>query len=319
MKEEVCFGVDIGGTSVKIGIFSMKGKLIDKWEIPTRTTERGKNILSDIADSINESLKVKGIEKNQVTGVGLGVPGPVKEDGTVLVCVNLGWGIFNVAKELSELLSIPVKAANDANVAALGEMWQGGGKGCMNIVMVTLGTGCGGGIILDGKIVAGTHGAAGEIGHAPALAEEDIIGVCGCGKRGCLEQIASATGIAKMATKYVDEFKMPGMLSGNNNISAKAVLDAAKKGDETAILVVEKMACYLGNSLACICAVVDPEIIVIGGGVSKAGQYLIDTIQKHYKEKVFDALKDIKFALAKLGNDAGIYGAARMVATEADI
>jgi len=313
MMEKVCFGVDIGGTAVKIGIFTLTGKLFDKWEIPTRTEERGKYILSDIAASINEALSIMKIRKSDVTGVGLGVPGPVKEDGTVLMCVNLGWGIFNVADELSQLLKLPVKAANDANVAAFGEMWQGGGAGHLNIVMVTLGTGCGGGIILDGKIVAGTHGAAGEIGHTPALAEEDIIGVCGCGKRGCLEQIASATGISKMATKYVKELKMPGKLSECDHITAKAVLDAAKEGDETASLVVEKMASYLGNALAVICAVVDPEIIVIGGGVSKAGQYLIDTIEKHYQGKAFQTIKDIEFALAKLGNDAGIYGAARMV------
>jgi len=314
--EKVCFGVDIGGTTVKIGIFSLKGKLIDKWEIPTRTNERGKYILSDIAASIDETIELKKIAKDNVTGVGLGVPGPVKEDGTVLMCVNLGWSIFNVADELRSLLNLPVKAANDANVAALGEMWQGGGKGHLNIVMVTLGTGCGGGIILDGKIMAGTHGAAGEIGHTPALAEEDIIGVCGCGKRGCLEQIASATGISKMALKYVNDLKMPGMLSGSDNITAKAVLDAAKEGDNTAVLVVEKMAAYLGNSLAIICAVVDPEIIVIGGGVSKAGQYLIDTIQKHYQEKAFHAVKATEFALATLGNDAGIYGSAKMVCAE---
>lgn len=313
MMEEVCFGVDIGGTTVKIGIFTLEGKLIDKWEIPTRTEENGKYILGDIAVSIDEAIDTKGFSKSNVTGVGLGVPGPVKEDGTVLMCVNLGWGLFNVADELSKLLNLPVKAANDANVAALGEMWQGGGKGRLNIVLITLGTGCGGGIILDGKILAGTHGAAGEIGHTSALAKEDIIGVCGCGRTGCLEQIASATGIAKMASRYVNELKMPGVLSGKDHITAKAVLDAAKEGDETAILVVEKMASYLGNSLAALCAAVDPEIIVIGGGVSKAGKYLIDTIQKQYKEKAFHAVKDTEFALATLGNDAGIYGAARMV------
>lgn len=314
--DKVCFGVDIGGTAVKIGIFTLAGNLIDKWEIATRTIDHGKYILADIAASINEAIEAKKIPKSQITGVGLGVPGPVREDGTVLMCVNLGWGVFNVADGLGKLLDLPVRAANDANVAALGEMWQGGGKGHLDIVMVTLGTGCGGGIILDGKIVAGTHGAAGEIGHTPALAEEDIIGVCGCGKRGCLEQIASATGIVKMALKYVKELKMSSVLSGNEQITAKAVLDAAKGGDKTAILVVEKMASYLGNSLAVVSAVVDPEIIVIGGGVSKAGKYLIDMIQEHYRQKAFDAVKDTEFALAMLGNDAGIYGAARMVGTE---
>lgn len=310
---KICFGIDIGGTTVKIGVLSLEGQLLDKWEIPTRTEEGGKYILGDIADSVKKYVADKGIDMSDVVGAGMGVPGPVTSDGTVLRCVNLGWGVFNCAKALSDLLGVPVKAGNDANVAALGEQWQGGGKGHNDLVVVTLGTGVGGGIILGGQILAGVNGAAGEIGHMQVVAPEDTIGVCGCGNQGCLEQIASATGIVKLAKRLVEEIDTPTSLRELSQITAKDVLDAAKAGDAGAVSVVEKMAYYLGSALAAICAVVNPEIIVIGGGVSKAGQYLIDKIREAFIPKAFHALRDTEFALATLGNDAGMVGAARLV------
>ncbi|HIS47673.1 MAG TPA: ROK family glucokinase [Candidatus Scybalocola faecigallinarum] len=310
---KICFGIDIGGTTVKIGVLSLEGELMDKWEIHTRTEEGGKYILGDIADSVKKYVADKGLNMADVVGAGMGVPGPVTEDGTVLRCVNLGWGVFNCAKELSDLLGVPVKAGNDANVAALGEQWQGGGKGHDDLVVVTLGTGVGGGIILGGKILAGVNGAAGEIGHMQVVAPEDTIGVCGCGNSGCLEQVASATGIVKLAKRLVEETDTPTSLRELSQITAKDVLDAAKAGDAGAVSVVETMAKYLGSALAAICAVVNPEMIVIGGGVSKAGQYLIDKIQEAFIPKAFHALRDTQFALATLGNDAGMVGAARLV------
>lgn len=310
---KICFGIDIGGTTVKIGVLSLEGELMDKWEIHTRTEEGGKYILGDIADSVKKYVADKGLNMADVVGAGMGVPGPVTEDGTVLRCVNLGWGVFNCAKELSGLLGVPVKAGNDANVAALGEQWQGGGKGHDDLVVVTLGTGVGGGIILGGKILAGVNGAAGEIGHMQVVAPEDTIGVCGCGNSGCLEQVASATGIVKLAKRLVEETDTPTSLRELSQITAKDVLDAAKAGDAGAVSVVETMAKYLGSALAAICAVVNPEMIVIGGGVSKAGQYLIDKIQEAFIPKAFHALRDTQFALATLGNDAGMVGAARLV------
>lgn len=310
---KICFGIDIGGTTVKIGVLSLEGELMDKWEIHTRTEEGGKYILGDIADSVKKYVADKGLNMADVVGAGMGVPGPVTEDGTVLRCVNLGWGVFNCAKELSALLGVPVKAGNDANVAALGEQWQGGGKGHDDLVVVTLGTGVGGGIILGGKILAGVNGAAGEIGHMQVVAPEDTIGVCGCGNSGCLEQVASATGIVKLAKRLVEETDTPTSLRELSQITAKDVLDAAKAGDAGAVSVVETMAKYLGSALAAICAVVNPEMIVIGGGVSKAGQYLIDKIQEAFIPKAFHALRDTQFALATLGNDAGMVGAARLV------
>ena len=300
------FGVDIGGTTVKIGLFTIQGEMVEKWEITTRTDEGGKYILNDIAASVEDKLAEKKIEKSDVAGVGMVVPCPVKADGTVIKCVNLGWGIFNVEEELSKLLDLPVKAGNDANMAALGEMWQGGGKGHKDIVMVTLGTGVGGGIILNGKMLAGTNGAGGEIGHI--CVNDDETEVCGCGNKGCLEQYTSATGIVRMAKIILNTTDKPSKLRQIQYISAKEIFDAAKEGDEVAATLVENHGKVLGKALAQIACVVDPEIFVIGGGVSRAGDILINTTAKYFAQYAFHACRQTKFALATLGNDAGMYG-----------
>ena len=305
------FGVDIGGTTVKIGLFSTEGELLEKWEITTRTDDGGAYILSDIATSIDNKLTEKGISKDDVKGVGMGVPGPVKEDGTVIKCVNLGWGIFNAADELSELTGLPVKAGNDANMAALGEYWQGGGKDYDNVVMVTLGTGVGGGIILNGKMLAGVNGAGGEIGHMTIdLNEQDA---CNCGKKGCLEQYASATGIVRLANRALQATNKPSRLREVKYISAKEIFDAAKNGDDLALDLIEEHGRRLGYALANVACVVDPEVFVIGGGVSKAGDILITTTKKYFQEYAFHACRNTEFQLATLGNDAGMYGGAASV------
>lgn len=302
------FGVDIGGTTVKIGLFTVEGVLTDKWEITTRVDEGGKNILADIAQSIEEKLAEINVSKDEVAGIGMGVPGPVKDDGTVLRCVNLGWGVFNVAEELSNMMGLPVKASNDANMAALGEMWQGGGKGYKNIVMVTLGTGVGGGIILNGKMLSGVNGAGGEIGHIQI--NDNETDVCGCGKKGCLEQYTSATGIVRLAQIALNNTDKPSSLRNVQYVSAKEIFNAAKNGDELAKELVENHGKYLGKALAQISCVVDPEIFVIGGGVSKSGEIITDITAKYYQEYAFHACRKAKFALATLGNDAGMYGGA---------
>lgn len=305
------FGVDIGGTTIKMGFFETDGKLLDKWEIKTNTENGGKEILSDVAKAIDNKLAQEGISKSEVEGIGVGVPGPVRADGVVNRCVNLGWGIVDVANELSALTGLNVKAGNDANVAALGEMWQGGAKGCKDVVMVTLGTGVGGGIIVDGKIVAGFNGAGGEIGHITV--NKDEIEACNCGKYGCLEQYTSATGIVRMAKRKLSKTSDETMLRKFEELTAKDIFDAAKEGDETALDLVDELGEILGSALSNIACVVNPEVIVIGGGVSKAGAILIDTIQKHYEETAFHAAKDTRFEIASLGNDAGIYGSMAMI------
>ena len=305
------FGVDVGGTTVKIGLFSIAGGLLEKWEIPTRTEENGKNILPDIARSVLDKADEKNISREEIEGIGVGVPGPVAEDGTVLRCVNLGWDVFNVQDALAALTgNLKVKAGNDANVAALGEMWQGGGKGCKDLVMVTLGTGVGGGIILDGHILPGSNGAAGEIGHMPM--RDDETEFCGCGKQGCLEQYATATGIVRMTRKYLKE--NPGVETLlTKDSSAKDIFDAAKANDKVALQMVSELGNMLGKALACISCVVNPQAFVIGGGVSKAGEILIDAVRKEYVHYAFHASADTPFKLAELGNDAGMYGCVKLV------
>lgn len=305
------FGVDVGGTTIKMGFFETSGKLIDKWEIKTDTSNGGENILSDIAKAIDNKLAQEGISKNDVQGVGVGVPGPVNSKGIVLKCVNLGWGVFNVEEELASLTGLKVKAGNDANVAALGEMWQGAGKGSEDMVMVTLGTGVGGGIIVDGKVIAGANGAGGEIGHITV--NDDEIEACNCGQYGCLEQYTSATGIVRMAKRKLAKTDEETSLRSVEELSAKIIFDEAKRGDKIAGELVEELGKILGSTLSNIAAVTNPEVIVIGGGVSKAGQILIDTIHKHFIESVFHACKDTRFVLAGLGNDAGMYGCVKML------
>lgn len=305
-----CFGVDIGGTTVKMGIFKFDGETIDKWEIKTRTENNGSAILPDIAYSIAEKLKEHGIEKEEVLGIGVGVPAPVSEDGIVNGTANLGWGYKEVKHELEELTGIKAKIGNDANVAALGEMWKGGGLGHKNMMMVTLGTGVGGGIIVGGHILSGANGAGGEIGHICVNYEETES--CGCGSKGCLEQYASATGIVRMAKKRLEAGADNTVLKAES-VTAKDVFDAVKAGDKLAIEIADDFGRYLGYALANIAALTDPAVIVIGGGVSKAGEILLDYVKKGYDERVFFANKKVKFALAQLGNDAGIFGAAKMI------
>ena len=304
------FGVDVGGTTVKLGLFDIDGGLKDKWEIPTRTENNGSFIISDIAKSIQAKIEEKSIAKEDIQGVGMGVPGPVKEDGTVLKAVNLGWGVYNPNEELSSLLNVPVKTGNDANVAALGEMWKGGGQGYTDMVAVTLGTGVGGGIIINGHIVCGANGAGGEIGHIHL--DDDEEDTCGCGAHGCLEQYASATGIVRIANKKLAASDKDSVLR-KDEVTAKNVWDAVKAGDELAIEAANVYGEYLGKGLAAVACVVNPQIFVIGGGVSKAGDVLIEYMKPYYEKYVFHGCKDVKFALATLGNDAGIYGSAKLV------
>lgn len=309
---KVCFGVDIGGTTVKIGMFDELGELEFQCEIPTRKENSGELVIPDICEKLCSILADSDLTKEDVIGVGLGIPGAVDDNGTVLKCVNLGWGVFNVADKFKEVFGdVTVKCGNDANVAALGEQYKGSGEGVKNMVMITLGTGVGGGVILDGKIITGVNGAAGEIGHMPMCDDEES--TCGCGKKGCLEQYGSATGVVKVAKKILANTDEASELRNKEDFSAKDVFDLAKAGDDVANLAVEELGKYLGKAAAYISCVVDPDMFVIGGGVSRAGQFLLDRIERNYKEYAFFASRETKFTLATLGNDAGIYGAAALI------
>ena len=291
-----CFGVDIGGTTVKLGLFTTEGEIVDKWEIKTRTENQGEAVLPDIAAALNEKLEEKQIPKDEVEGIGVGVPAPVDSEGVVQNTANLGWGYKEVKREMEELSGMKAEIGNDANVAALGEMWLGAGKGRKNII--------------DGKPLVGAHGAGGEIGHLCVNYEETDH--CGCGNTGCLEQYASATGITRLANIRLAKDDKASVLRGQE-VSAKTVFDAVKADDEVAKEIAEEFGKYLGHAMANLAAVADPSAIVIGGGVSKAGEVLLQYVEKNFKEKAFFANKDTEFVLATLGNDAGICGAAKLI------
>ncbi len=305
-------GADIGGSSIKVGIFRESGSLISKWEIPTRREENGAYILQDITAFLEEKLKEQGINKEQVIGLGIAVPGPVLENGLVNQCANLGWGLLSVEEEMAKLIDIKkIRVINDANAAALGEMWQGSGSDHQNMVMLTLGTGVGGGIISQGKVLAGSFGAAGEIGHMQVSFHEEAL--CGCGKKGCLEQYASASGMVRLAKMRLEESRQDSVLQKLEGFSAKEICDAAKAGDDLAMEVLEEACEKLGRALSYISTVTDPDLYIIGGGVSRAGQILTDKIGDYFRKYAFHSSRMAEIRLAELGNDAGIYGAAKLI------
>lgn len=322
MSEKVLFGVDIGGTAIKFGIFDEKGCLHKDWEIPTNRSDKGAHIMEQIALSIESVIQKVGMEHNQIAGIGLGVPGPVLEDGEVVKAPNLGWQNRNVKKELEEMSGLKVVAANDANVAALGEIWAGSGRGCENLVLVTLGTGVGGGIVLGGRLVYGSGGGGGEFGHMCVNPEETE--VCGCGRRGCLEQYTSATGVVRLARtcarnadgqnlQETGEIILAGKHIRSADLTAKDVWDAVKEQDPIACQTAEIFGEKLGFALANLAAVLNPEQFLFGGGMSRAGEIMLPFIEKNYEKYVYGPCRKAKFGFAALGNQAGIYGAARLV------
>ena len=312
--KEYAFGIDLGGTTAKIGLFTTSGALLEKWEVPTDTSNAGEHILENLANAIRGKMAEKEIPAEQVEGVGIGVPGPVLNSSVVpIVCANLGgWGERNVSAQLSGLLDgLKVLVGNDANVAALGEIWMGAAKGAKNAVMVTLGTGVGGGVVVNGKVIDGVHGAGGEIGHITVNRHETA--VCGCGKRGCLEQYSSATGVVRCMKKLLDENPDTPCVLRGTEFAAKDVFDAARNGDALAAREVDEMSDTLGMALANIASTVDPEAFLVGGGVARAGDVLFAPLNKHFQEYAFKSCRETPIKQASLGNDAGIYGAVRLI------
>ena len=315
--KEYAFGIDLGGTTAKVGLFTTAGDLLEKWEVATDTSNAGEHILKNLASAIRGKMDEKHLTAEQVEGVGIGVPGPILDSRIVpIVCANLGgWGKRNVSEELGGLLDgMKVLVGNDANVAALGEIWMGAAKGCRSAVMVTLGTGVGGGVIVNGKVIDGTHGAGGEIGHITVNRHETA--VCGCGKHGCLEQYSSATGVVRCMKKLLDENPDTPCTLRGTDFAAKDVFDAARNGDALAAREVDEMTDTLGMALATIAATTDPEMFMVGGGVARAGDVLFDPLRKHYQQYAFRSCRETPIQQATLGNDAGIYGAVRLIVGE---
>ncbi len=301
-------GVDVGGTGIKIGLFSSAGELLEHWVIETNTSDNGAHILTDIAKSVSVNLTVKGIDKKQVNGLGIGIPGPVV-NGVVEKCVNLGWGRVEIEKELSTLCGLKVFADNDANAAALGEYKAGSGKEFSSIVFVTLGTGIGSGIIYDGKIIQGFQGYGGEMGHM--IINSDETDLCNCGKCGCLEQYGSATGIKRITKKHLaarkDEYSS--LREYDYPLTTREIFAEAQKGDAIASDVTEYCMDVLGKGLANVCHVINPEAVIIGGGVANAGDWIIDKIKTNFYKCMIYLGNDTRLILAKLGSEAGMYGA----------
>jgi glucokinase len=318
MSGQWIVGVDLGGTTTKLAFINMDGEILHKWEVPTDNSNEGQNITTNIANAIDDKLVELNEKKTKLAGIGMGAPGPINyETGVVLNVVNLGWqDNFPLQESLHSLTGLPVAIENDANCAALGEMWNGAGKGTSDLVCVTLGTGVGGGVIANGNIVRGINGAAGEIGHITSIPFGGA--PCNCGKSGCLETIASATGIVRLAENELANPEYKGQLavifSESGKVTAKDVFDSARNGDELANKVLNEVTFHLGFALANIANTLNPEMIVLGGGVSRAGDILLDQIKANFSKFTFSAARDTtNLSLATLGNDAGAIGAAWLI------
>lgn len=320
MFEKWLVGVDLGGTTVKIAFITDSGDIVHKWEISTDKSEQGNKIPSHIARAIDQKLREIGETKSRLSGIGIGAPGPVNDaDGSVYVAVNLGWRNFPLRDRLSLETALPVVVDNDANVAAIGEMWKGAGEGANDLLCVTLGTGVGGGVIANGEIVHGVNGAAGEIGHITSVVEEGAL--CNCGKSGCLETVASATGVVRLAIGALTSTETPSILrdvyNETNELTAKLIFEAAKASDELAVNVVNELAFHLGFSLANMANVLNSKKIIIGGGVSKAGDTLLNPVREQFRRFAFQRVAEgAELIIATLGNDAGVIGAAWLAKTK---
>lgn len=291
-------GIDIGGTEIKVGKFS-DGKLLSTKLLKTDISNYGSNIMNDIFIAIDELS-----EQDTLIGIGIGVPGPVT-NGFVLGAQNIGWEKVDLTtKVTSRYPHVKVAILNDANAATFGELAYGSAKGYHSVVMLTLGTGVGGGIVMNDQLLEGASGSAGEVGHIRV--KEDNPRHCTCGLFGCLEQYASATGVVKTAYELRKE---KDTRLNKHNLTCKEVFDFAQAGDEISQMVVEQMTDYLASGCATIANIINPEVIILGGGVSKAGEYLRAKVASKFQKLCFYAVKDTKFILATLGNDAGIYGA----------
>lgn len=311
-------GIDLGGTSVKLAILTTEGEIQEKWSIKTNILDEGSHIVPDIIDSIRHRFETHGLTKDDFLGIGMGSPGVVdSEAGTVIGAYNLNWKSLQLVKEQFEAaLGLPFFIDNDANVAALGEQWVGAGNNNPNVVFMTLGTGVGGGVIAAGNLIRGVKGAGGELGHITVDLEEPF--ACTCGKKGCLETVASATGIVNLTRRYADQYagdaKLKQLIDDGQDVTAKDVFDLAKEGDDLALIVYRHFSGYLGLACANIAAVLNPAYIVLGGGVSAAGDFLLDGVRRVFEENSFPQIKEsTQLVLATRGNDAGVLGAASLV------
>lgn len=320
MLDKKVIGIDLGGTTAKIGILNQSGDILSKWELPTDISEEGLKIIPNIIQSIKTYLDSENLSSEDFLGIGMGTPGTVnRKNGTVIGAYNLNWRTLQpIREQVESSTGIPFFLDNDANVAALGEQWKGAGNNEKNVSFITLGTGVGGGLVSDGTLIHGAVDAAGEVGH---ITVEPGGYECTCGKKGCLEQYASATGIVRLARdlakEHSQESDLKKLVLNNDPVDSKAIFDAAKAGDEYANFVVDRFAYYLGSALGNIANILNPSTIVLGGGVSKAGEFLVEKVSKVVEEFTFPTIRSVtKIKIAELENDAGMIGAASLVINE---
>ncbi|MGF3075565.1 ROK family glucokinase [Facklamia sp. P12955] len=310
-------GIDLGGTSAKMAIISQKGQIIEKWSIPTMTQNKGQKIVPSIIESIQNKLEERQEVAEDYLGIGMGSPGTILEDGSVKGAYNLNWvHPHPVKSQFERAINLPFMIINDANSAALGELWQGAGKGCSDLAMLTLGTGVGGGIICQNRLIKGASGSAGEIGHITVDFTDRF--PCSCGKKGCLEAIASAKGLNNLgqllAKDYQGQSSLYQMFQASQVVEAEDLMVAVKANDDFALEIFENFSKYIGLACSYLANILNPQQIVIGGGISKAGDSLKESIEKQYQKFVFQPIKDqTQISLAELGNDAGILGAAYLI------
>lgn len=303
------FGVDIFGPNIKFGFFDEKGELLDKWKIAHSVAHNGNQILPAVADEIESYMSRKQLMEDDIIGVGVGIPGPVNENGVVNKCVNFGWGVFNIDRALAGLTGLNVRSGNNANLSALGEYWRG--KGSKNMVLAAMNTGLGGAVICGGTLVCGAHGGGGEIGHMIVNTNEEER--CTCGRRGCAEQYCTPTGIVRLARRKLASSQKPSVLRSARFFDYKAVLSVAEKGDQLALEVMNQVYRYTGQALASVCCVTNPDTIVLGGEFCKIGRPALESIERHFHQYIFHANQNVSFRLAALDTDACIYGAFKLV------
>ena len=303
------FGVDIYGPQIKIGFFDASGKLLHKWKINTPMQNSGNDILPAVAAEIDRYLTKKHIFEDDVLGIGVGIPGPVNSTGTVNKCINFGWGVFNINRALSGLTGLPVASGNIASIAALGECWRGNSS--KNMVFAALNTGLGGAVVCNGNVVLGAQGGGGELGHM--IINKNEKEACTCGKRGCVEQYCSPTGILRLAKRQLLANATPSVLRNRPLTDYHQVLDAAADGDRIAKTVMDQFYDYMGHFLSNVCCVTNPDKVVLGGEFCRMGPSLLENVAKAFHKYIFHANENVRFEYAKLGTDASIYGAFKLV------
>ncbi|MDN5293590.1 MAG: glucokinase [Eubacteriales bacterium] len=316
-KEKFVIGLDLGGTNIKGALLDMDGHTREKIRISTLAEQGAEKVVDRMAGVVEDLIQWGNLDKSQILGVGVGVPGQLDyRAGKVKFAPNLHWRDFPLREELVRRLGVPVFLENDGNVAALGEKWAGAAREARNVLAITIGTGIGGGILVDGRIYRGSGGSAAEVGH---MIMDENGPLCNCGRRGCLETLTAAPAILRQAREAIAAGRKTS-LAAQKELDAKDVFIAAERGDLVAREIIERVSHYLGLAIANLINVLNPDMVVIGGGVARAGDILINPIrEKALAHSLEAAAEVVRIVPAHLGNDAGCIGAGALVFQELEV